>query len=87
MDSTVLFGATGLGAAVCVIVAYLLVHRQWWNASGMLALNSAFLVIIVTGGNQSRSEHRVTFAASAILFGYGMIVAAASVRAQRRARG
>jgi hypothetical protein len=87
MDSTVLFGGIGLGAATGVAVASLVVHRLWWNASGMLALGSGFLMLIVTGGNQSRSEHHVIFAASAILIGYGMIVAVASARARRHARG
>jgi hypothetical protein len=85
MDSTVLVAAA-IGAAVCVAVAKLVVNRQWWNASGMLALGSVFLMNIVTGGNHSRPEHRMVFAASMILLGYWAIVVIANARAPRRTR-
>jgi hypothetical protein len=86
MDGTALIAAV-IGAVVCVAVAKVVVNRQWWNASGMLALGGVFLMNIVTGGNHSRSEHSVIFAASMILLGYWAIVVVASARARRRARG
>ena len=86
MDSTALFTAA-IGAAVCVAVAKLIVNRQWWNASGMLALGSVFLMNILTGGNHSRTEHGMIFTGSMILLGYWAIVVVANARARRRTRG
>jgi hypothetical protein len=77
--------SAALVAAICgAAVAYGVVKRQWWKASGSFAIGSAGLLNFVTAGNHSHLEHLVVFAMSNILIAYFLIVVVVVGRAQRR---
>lgn len=66
MDSQAL--VTGLfGVAIGAIGCYFVVRRDWWRATGSLAIPAAALLNLITEGPHSRSEDLVKFAATATL--------------------
>jgi hypothetical protein len=82
MDRQALIAAL-FGVAVGVIGGYFLVRRDWWRATGTLAIGAAALLNLITEGNQSRYEDLVKLAATASLM---VIFVGAVVVHHRRAR-
>ena len=83
MDSRALIAAL-FGAAFGAAVAYRIVRRQWWDASGICALGTAALLGIVTEGNKSRLEHNVVFAVELVLLACFAVAVRAGIRARRQ---
>ena len=75
---TALFGVA-IGATGC----YLLVRRDWWRATGGLALGLAALLNLITEGPHSPGEDLAKFTVTA---GLMVIFVVAVVVHQRRAR-
>lgn len=48
-------------------VTFQAVRRNWWAASGQLAIGVIFITNIATSGNRSRTEHTIVFWVSIIL--------------------
>jgi len=75
-----------LAVAFGAFAVYLVVKRQWWQASGAFALGTALLLMLATAGNHSRPEHDIVLAISAPLMVYFLAIAAVLARARRRPR-
>ena len=86
MDGTALSAAI-ISAVISAAVTYSIVRRQWWRASGAVAMGSSALLNLVTEGSQSHAEHKAVFAASITLLAFFLIAAFADARARRRGLG
>jgi hypothetical protein len=83
VDSTAAFLAI-LGSGYCAGIVYWAARRQWWSASGLMAVSAWTLLNIVTRGDHSPIEHNVVFAAELIAFAYFLIATAADRRGSKR---
>jgi len=87
MDAQALVAAL-VGAATWAAVCYRAGKREWWAASGLLAIGAAALLSIVTEGNRSHFEHSVVFYVSVSLilwFAIAVVVHQARIRRRDRA--
>jgi hypothetical protein len=83
VDTTAAFLAI-LGSGYCAGIVYWAARRQWWSASGLMAVSAWTLLNIVTRGDHSPIEHNVVFAAELIAFAYFLIATAADRRGSKR---
>ena len=63
------------GAVIGGSVTFQAVQRNWWAASGQLAIGANFIADFATSGNHSRTEHAIVLWVSIvllILFGFSM---------------
>jgi hypothetical protein len=82
MDSQALVTAL-FGVAIGAISYHFVARRDWWRATGSLAIPAAALLNLITEGPHSRDEDLVKFAATATLM---VIFVVASAVHHRRAR-
>ena len=74
------------GVAIGAIGCYLLVRREWWRATGFLAIGVAALLNLTTEGPHSPREDLAKSAATAVLAGIFVVALVAHARQLRRAR-
>lgn len=82
MDRQALIAAL-FGVAIGAVGCYFLIGRDWWRATGGLALGAAALLNLITEGTRSLAEDVAKFGATA---GLMVIFVVAVVVHQRRPR-
>jgi hypothetical protein len=84
MDAQALVAAL-VGATTAAAVCYRAGKREWWAASGLLAIGAAALLNAVTEGNRSHFEHSVVFSISlSLLLWFAIAVGVHHSRIRRR---